>query len=98
MLKRIRSLCVIVPKMSVWRRDFAETKYLSLCIKDNEMLEKHNEIWETVINSRKKYFESKLVYNEKYLKTKIKPYKGKINTNFHNNKISKKVLNVFTCQ
>ena len=54
MLKRIRSLCVIVPKMSVWRRDFAETKYLSLCIKDNEMLEKHNEIWETVINSRKK--------------------------------------------
>ena len=54
MLKRIRSLCVIVPKMSVWRRDFAETKYLSLCIKDDEMLEKHNEIWETVINSRKK--------------------------------------------
>ena len=27
------------------------------------------------------------MYNEKYLKTKIKLYNGKINTNFHNNKI-----------
>ena len=47
--------------MSVWRRDFVETKYLSFCIKDDEMLEKHNEIWETVINIIKKEFESKLV-------------------------------------
>ena len=61
MLKRIRGLCVIVLKMSVWRRDFVETKYLSFCIKDDEMLEKHNEIWETVINIIKKEFESKLV-------------------------------------
>ena len=28
-------------------------------------------------------------YNEKYVKTKIKSYKRKINTNFHNDKISK---------
>ena len=30
------------------------------------------------------------MYNEKYLKTKIKFYKGKINTNFHHDKIPKK--------
>ena len=40
-------------------------------------------------NSLKKWFDSKPVYNEKYLKTKIKSYEGKINTNFHNNKIPK---------
>ena len=34
-----------------------------------------------------KKFDSKPVYNGKYLKTKIKSYNGKINTNFHNNKI-----------
>ena len=29
------------------------------------------------------------MYNEKYLKTKIKSYNGKINTNLYNNKVSK---------
>ena len=36
------------------------------------------------------------VYNEKYLKAKIKSYNGKINTNFRNHKISKKGLQ-FLC-
>ena len=54
------------------------------------MLEKYNEIWEKVKNSLKKEFDSEPVYNEKYLKAKIKSYNGKINTNFHGNKIPKK--------
>ena len=29
------------------------------------------------------------IYNKKYLKTKLKPYERKTNTNFHNCKISK---------
>ena len=37
----------------------------------------------------KREFDSKLVYNEKYLKAKINSYNGKINTNLHNNKISR---------
>ena len=37
----------------------------------------------------KKEFDSKPINNEKYLKTKIKSYNGKINTSFHNNKIPK---------
>ena len=40
-------------------------------------------------NSLKKEFDSELVCNEKYLKAKIKSNNGKINTNFHNNKIPK---------
>ena len=62
---------------------------MSLFIKDDELLEKHNEIWEKVKNIIKKEFDTELVYNEKYLKTKIKSYNGKINTNFYNNKIPK---------
>ena len=42
-----------------------------------------------VSNILKKEFDNKPVYNEKYLKTKIKSYNGKINTNFYNNKIPK---------
>ena len=51
--------------------------------------QKNNEIWEKVKNSIKKEFDSEPVYNEKYLKAKIKPYNGKNNRNFCNNKILK---------
>ena len=40
-----------------------------------------------VSNSIKKEFDSKLVYNKKYLRAKIKFYDGNINTNIHNNEI-----------
>ena len=72
--------------MSAYRRDFDETKCMSFLIKDNELLEKYNEIWRKVKNSLKKEFESEPVCNEKYLKAKIKSYNGKINTKFHDNK------------
>ena len=48
-----------------------------------------NTIWEKLKNSLKKEFDSEPVYNEKYLKAKIKSYNGKISTNFHDNKIPK---------
>ena len=65
---------------------------MSFLIKDEKLFEKHNEMWEKVSNIIKKEFDSKPVWNEKYLKylkTKIKSYNEKINTNFQNNKISK---------
>ena len=87
--KKNRPLCIL-PKMSAYRKDFNETKYMSFfLIKDDKSLEKYNEIWEKVENIIKKEFVSEAVYNEKYLKAKIKSYNGKINTNFHSNKIPK---------
>ena len=53
------------------------------------MFEKYNEIWRKVRNIIKKQFYSQPVCNEKYRKTKIKSYNGKINTIFHNNTILK---------
>ena len=41
-------LCMFLQKMSVYRRDFDETMKLNITlflIKDNELLEKYNEIW-----------------------------------------------------
>ena len=49
-------------------------------------LKTYNEIWVKVKNNIKKKFDSEPLYNEKYLKAKIKSYNGKINTNLHNNK------------
>ena len=70
-------------KMSVYRRDFDETKFMSFLVKDHGFLEKYNEIWTKVSNSIKNTFNSEPVYNEKYLNTKLKSYKKKINTNYN---------------
>ena len=47
-------------------------------IKDNELPENCNEIWDKVSEVIKKGFDSQPVYNEKYLKTKINYYEGKV--------------------
>ena len=60
-------------------------------IKEDGSLEKYNEMW-GVKSIIKKEFHGEPVYNEQYLKTKIKSYKRQINTKFHNNKIPKEGL------
>ena len=58
------------------------------------MLRKHNEIWiKSVIRSKKSLIGN--LSTKKYLKTKIKCYKGKINEHFQGDKIPKKVLKAF---
>ena len=52
---------------------------------------KYIEIWEKVINSVKKGFYSELIYNEIYLKTKIKFYEEKTS---NDKQCWKKALNV----
>ena len=50
---------------------------------------KNNGTWGKISSSIKKEFHSEPVYNEKYLKTKIISYTGKINKDFYNKKIPK---------
>ena len=76
--------------MCTYKRDFDETKYMSLLIKDNQLLEKYDEIWDKVSNVIKKGFDSEHVYNEKYLKSEIKSYETRVSTNFHNDKMPEK--------
>ena len=56
--KKIKPLCIFLPKVSAYRKYFDETKYMSFLIKDDELLEKGNEIWKKVKNSIKKEFDS----------------------------------------
>ena len=61
--------------MNTYRRDFDETKYMTLLIKDDGLLEKYNEMWKMVKNSIKEEFDSEPVYNEKYVNARIKSHK-----------------------
>ena len=90
-VKKIRLLCIFLPKMSAYRKVLDETKYMSFIIKNDESLKRDHKIWQKVKNIIDKAFDGDSVYNEKYLKAKIKSYNGKTNTNFYNNKIPKEV-------
>ena len=46
--KKNRPLCIFLPKISAYRRDFDETKYISFLIKDDRLLEKYNKIWKAL--------------------------------------------------
>ena len=62
---------------------------ICLLVEDDELLEKYNKIWNKVRNSIKKAFDNEPVYHEIYLKIKMKSYKGKYNTSFHDDRIPK---------
>ena len=66
-------------------------------IKDHELLEKYNEIWEIKTVSKKE-FDSEPVCNEKYLRAKINLIMEKSTQIFTIIKYQKKVLNLFVYQ
>ena len=53
----------MIPRLSAYKRNFNETKYMSFLIKDNELLEKYNAIWEKVISIIIRGFDSDPIYN-----------------------------------
>ena len=57
-------------------------------ILDGNLLENYNTIWDKVSADIKKEFDSELVYNKNYLKTKIKSHGYEV-TDFYNKKIPK---------
>ena len=60
----------MLPKVSAYKRDFDEAKYMCFWIKFNELLEKYNEMWDKVSKVIKKGFDSDPIYNENNLKIK----------------------------
>ena len=93
--RKIRLLCIFLPKISTYEGDFDQTKCIPFLVKDEKLLEKCSEIWKKFSNVIKNEFDSKPVYNEKYLKSKIKSYNGKSTQISTIIKYQEKILNVF---
>ena len=45
-------LCVFLSKMSAYREDFDEAKYISFLTENDELLEKYNKIWEKIVSKK----------------------------------------------
>ena len=59
---------------------------MTFVINDNDALDKHNEIWDKIKNAK---FHSMPVYDEKYLKAKIREFNCVIKTTFLGDEIPK---------
>ena len=55
---------------------------MSFMIKNDDVLDKYNEIWNKIKKTLNVKFHSMPVYDEKYIKAKIREFNGVIKTNF----------------
>ena len=93
----VRPLCIILPQMSGYIKYFEYgSPNMSFLIKDDEVGEKYEQIWDVIKNKLKIKFHSEPVYEYKYLKLKVREYGGVIKTNFLGNVIPKENMH-YTC-
>lgn len=91
--KKIRPLCIKLPKKNEYVNSVEETKYKSFEIRNNELLKKYNKILSKVSNTIEKAFDTQPVFEEKYLNTKLKYCNGKSSTHFFDKKSTPKNVN-----
>ena len=83
-------LFIKLPQMNAYGKYFDKnSKYMNHLVKDEKILKKCLKIWNKIKSLIKKELNSEPVYNNKYIKTKIKIYNDKVYTNFQHNKIPK---------
>ena len=69
---------------------------MSFLIKDNKLWEEYQQIWDVIKNKLSIKFHSKPVYDQKYLKAKVREFDGVIKTNFLVNPVPKENMH-YTC-
>ena len=80
--KIIKSLCIILTQMPEYIRYFENGgKNMSFEIKDDDVLDKYHEIWDKIKNTLNSKFHSTPVYDEQYVKAKVREFSGVIKTN-----------------
>ena len=83
-------MCAKLPQINRYAKYFDKNnKYINLLVNDKKILKKYSEIWNKIKSFIRKEFNSEPVYNDKYIKTKIKIYNNRVYTNFQHNKIPK---------
>ena len=70
-------------------KHFDSNKTIPFRVSDNKLLKNYNKIWEKINNLLNIEFDSEPVYGngDKYIKTKIKMYGNRVNTNFQGVKL-----------
>ena len=89
----VRPLCIILPQMSGYIKYFENgSKNMSFLIKDDEVWDKYDKIWDVIKDKLGIKFHSEPVYEYKYLQG----FNGMIKTNFLNNGMRRENMH-YTC-
>ena len=89
----VKPLCIILPQMSGYIKYFENGgKNMSFLIKDDEVWEKYEKIWDVIKNKLGIKFRSEAIYENKYLKE----FDDVIKTNFLGNYMPKEDMH-YTC-
>ena len=87
----VKPLCIILPQMNGYIKYFEnDGKNMSFLIKNSEVWEKYEDIWDVIKNKLSIKFHSEPIYENKYLKAKVREFDGDIKTNFLSNGLPKK--------
>ena len=93
----MKPLGIILPQMSGYIKYFENGgKNLPFMIKDDSALDKYNEIWNKIKGKLSIKFHSLPVYDEKYIKAKVREFNGVIKANVLGDKIPKESMR-YTC-
>ena len=89
----IKTLCIVLPQMSGNIKYFEDGgKNMSFKIEDEDVYLKYSEIWNKIKSILNVKFHSKSIYDEKYIKTKVKTFNNTINTLFSRKEIPKEII------
>ena len=93
----MRPLCIILPQMNGYIKYLENGgKNMSLLIKNNKVWERYEGIWNVIKNKLNIKFHSQPIYENKYLKAKVREFDGDIKTNFLGNDLPKENT-YYTC-
>ena len=86
----VKPPCIILPQMSGYIKYFENGgKKIFFLVNDDEVWEKYEEIWNVIKNKLGIKFHSEPIYEQKYLKAKVREFDGAIKTNFLGNDVPK---------
>ena len=95
--KIVKPLCIILPQMNAYIKYFENGgKNLSFLIKNSEVWEKYEDIWNVIKNKLNIKFHSQPIDENKYLKAEVREFNGNIKTNFLGNNLLKENTH-YTC-
>ena len=86
----VKPLCIMLPQMTGYIKYFENReKNMSFLIKDDDVLDKYNEIWDKIKETLSIKFHSMPVYDKQYKKAKVWEFNGVIKTNFLSDEVPK---------
>ena len=87
----IRPLCLKLSQMIGYLKEFDDSMTMSLRVDNGKLFKKYCKIWRTISGLLGIEFDSEPVYGDtdSYIKTKVKIYDNRVNTNFKGKKVPK---------